>query len=334
MNTRLERLLILAALPGLIVAGLFAYELQRNYLFHHGVQRNTFEIGYHTVGFLGVINILTCILVFGIAVIARRTVEPIDVLVNEVRGIAQGVRDVNPQPTGISDIDLALNELRTSASTARSRLNAERTLAADVSHQLRSPLTALSLRLEQIAKDTENTSVHDDALGTLIQVERMVTLVESLLTTWRTTTDRRLEKIELSQFVRSVAAGWSERYKKAGREISVTCDADVFVLGTRGIQELVLSVLLENSLKYGAGPTAIRVVDYRTWKLIEVADEGEGISADVRGELMTTGSTTQGTGLGLAWARSQVASDGGRLELRSIKPAVFGVFLIAATGDE
>jgi nitrogen-specific signal transduction histidine kinase len=45
--------------------------------------------------------------------------------------------------------------------------------------------------------------------------------------------------------------------------------------------------------------------------------------------LMTQGTTTGGTGLGLAWARNQVASDGGRLELRSIRPAVFGIFLMS-----
>ncbi len=334
MNRRLERLFILVGLPGLVVAGLFGYALQKKYLVAHGVSTDTFAMGYHTVGFLAAINFLACALVFASVAIARRAVEPINVLVNDVRIIAQGVRDVNPQITGVADIDGALSELRTSASAARNRLNAERTLAADVSHQLRSPLTALSLRLEQIASDTVGTHIHDDALGTLVQVERMVTLVESLLTTWRTTTDRRLERIELSKFVRASAANWTQRYSDAGRSISVICDTDVFVLGTPGIQELVFSVLLENSLKYGAGKTSIRVSDYRTWMLIEVGDEGDGISDDVRGELMTAGSTTQGTGLGLAWARSQVASDGGRLELRSIKPAVFGVFLIASNSEE
>lgn len=334
MDTRLERLFILVGLPGLIVSGLFGYKLQRNYLLEHGVSQNTFALGYHSVGFLAVINFLACALVVCAAAIARKAVEPIEILVDDVRTVAQGIRDVNPRVTGVANIDFALSELRTSASAARNRLNAERTLAADVSHQLRSPLTALSLRLEQIASDTIGTQVHDDAMSTLVQVERMVTLVESLLTTWRTTTDRRLERIELSTFVRESAASWNQRYADAGRSISVVCETDVFVLGTPGIQELVLSVLLENSLKYGAGQTSIRVSDYRTWMLIEVSDEGDGISDDIRGELMTTGSTTQGTGLGLAWARSQVAADGGRLELRSIKPAVFGVFLIASNSDE
>jgi sensor histidine kinase regulating citrate/malate metabolism len=68
--------------------------------------------------------------------------------------------------------------------------------------------------------------------------------------------------------------------------------------------------------------------------LIEVSDEGEGISEEIRSSLMSQGSTTSGSGLGLAWARNQVASDGGRLELRKFKPAVFGIFLIAGNHVE
>jgi signal transduction histidine kinase len=68
----------------------------------------------------------------------------------------------------------------------------------------------------------------------------------------------------------------------------------------------------------------------QSWTLIEIEDEGIGVSQDIESTLMTQGSTTGGTGLGLAWARSQVASDGGRLELLSLRPAIFGIFLVSA----
>ena len=64
--------------------------------------------------------------------------------------------------------------------------------------------------------------------------------------------------------------------------------------------------------------------------MIEVSDQGDGIKGDAEVSLMVKGNTTGGTGLGLAWARTQISIDGGRLELRNLKPAAFGIFLIAA----
>lgn len=329
MHIRFERLLILVALPGLVLLGILAYHDLGLYLRDRGVHQGTATATYYTSGFIAAMDILAVFVILACMSIARVAVEPVSVLTSKVRSIARGERNIELPLTQIADIDEALTELNSAANASVKRLNAERTLAADVSHQLRSPLTALSLRLEQIAANTKDTNVHDDALSTLNQVERLVQLVESLLTTWRTTSDRRLERIIVAPFLRAAADSWTEKFAQAGRRIVVSCDEEIAALATRGVQELVLSVLLENSLKYGAGTTSLRVTDYRTWVLIEVGDEGDGIADDVRSELMTPGSTTEGTGLGLAWARSQVAADGGRLELRSIKPAVFGVFLIA-----
>jgi sensor histidine kinase regulating citrate/malate metabolism len=87
--------------------------------------------------------------------------------------------------------------------------------------------------------------------------------------------------------------------------------------------------LIENSLQHGAGTIQVSAQDMQSWILIEVADQGNGVSQDIESTLMTQGTTTGGNGLGLAWARSQVASDGGRLELRSLKPAIFGIFLVS-----
>ena len=227
------------------------------------------------------------------------------------------------------EVDLTINNLYLAATDAQRRLDAERTLAADVSHQLRSPLTALSLRLEQISQDTKDTKVHEDSTAALGQVDRLVKLVEGLLTTWRSTTDRDLTEINVSELLQTVEERWQAKVHSSGRKIVIDCTPDLAALGTPEVQELVLSVLIENSLQHGAGTIQISARDYQSWKLIEVKDEGMGISQDIENSLMTQGVTTGGTGLGLAWARNQVASDGGRLELRSLKPAVFGIFLMS-----
>jgi len=61
------------------------------------------------------------------------------------------------------------------------RLAAERQFGADASHQLRTPLTALSMRLEEIMLESDQAAVRDEARISLEQVERLVTVVDDLL---------------------------------------------------------------------------------------------------------------------------------------------------------
>lgn len=268
--------------------------------------------------------------------LAKTTLKPFEMLLSQVNLITSGRAVSTPEETGLPEVDVTIKNLYLAATDAQRRLDAERTLAADVSHQLRSPLTALSLRLEQISQDTKDSNVQADSKAALGQVDRLVKLVEALLTTWRSTTDRDLSEINVATLLTSVMERWRSRVEAVGRKIVIECHGDLLALGTREVQELVLSVLVENSLQHGAGTILISARDFQSWTLIEVKDEGQGISQDLEGTLMTKGVTTGGNGLGLAWARNQVASDGGRLELRNLKPAVFGVFLISARepGDE
>ena len=282
-------------------------------------------------GIQAIVGLTATLVVLVAQALARVSVRPFELLLSQINLITAGRTALPPEETGMQEVDTTINSLYTAATDAQRRLDAERTLAADVSHQLRSPLTALSLRLEQISHETKDTSVHEDSKAALGQVDRLVKLVEGLLTTWRSTTDRDLTEINISNLLSTVSERWRARAESAGRTIIVDCKSDLAALGTPEVQELVLSVLIENSLQHGAGTIHISARDLQSWALIEVADEGNGVSQDLESTLMTQGATTGGTGLGLAWARSQVASDGGRLELRSLRPATFGIFLVSVT---
>jgi signal transduction histidine kinase len=329
MKQRLLRFLTLATLPWIFLLGIVTNFLLRD-IFSNNLTSSWLESVPYTSGMQALVCLLAVGFLISTAHLSARIVEPFDDLTAQVNAIAMSQPLQAPRETGIADLDRIVSALHVTAGDARRRLDAERTLAADVSHQLRSPLTALSLRLEQIAIDTENTRVHEDANAALGQVDRLVRLVEGLLTTWRSTSDRELSMIEIPEFLERNIVRWSARFEANGRALKFKCPSELTALGTREVQDLVLSVLLENSLQHGAGITTVTAKDYQSWVLIEVADEGEGIAEDIQGTLMSKGSTTGGNGLGLAWARTQVASDGGRLELRSIKPAVFGIFLMSA----
>ena len=331
MEQRLFRFFLLAIAPFVLLFGLVA-----NFWISSSGQNSNPEatwIGSTPLSFgvQALVALLATFAVITLKQLSRVSVRPVNALLTEVQTITAQQAVSPPQPTGLAEIDITLQNLFLAATDAQRRLDAERTLAADVSHQLRSPLTALSLRLEQIVQDTSDTQVHDDAVAALNQVDRLVRLVEGLLTTWRSTSDRELSEIDISEFLATVQERWQSRLHSAGRNIEVFSEPKLIALGTPEIQDLVISVLIENSLQHGAGTIRITSRDYQSWILIEISDQGDGITPDIESSLMVQGTTTGGTGLGLAWARSQVASDGGRLELRNLKPAAFGIFLMSAT---
>ena len=331
MEQRLFRFFLLAIAPFVLLFGLVA-----NFWISSSGQNSNPEatwIGSTPLSFgvQALVALLATFAVITLKQLSRVSVRPVNALLTEVQTITAQQAVSPPQSTGLAEIDITLQNLFLAATDAQRRLDAERTLAADVSHQLRSPLTALSLRLEQIVQDTSDTQVHDDAVAALNQVDRLVRLVEGLLTTWRSTSDRELSEIDISKFLATVQERWQSRLQSAGRNIEVFSEPKLIALGTPEIQDLVISVLIENSLQHGAGTIRITSRDYQSWILIEISDQGDGITPDIESSLMVQGTTTGGTGLGLAWARSQVASDGGRLELRNLKPAAFGIFLMSAT---
>ena len=330
MQQRLFRFFIIATLPWVALLAVVAnlWFLDSNQTSNSSaLLTNSSPVSF---GIQAVVGLTAALVVFLSQAFARATVRSFDTLLSQINLITTRRSVSPPEETGMHEVDLAIANLYLAATDAQRRLDAERTLAADVSHQLRSPLTALSLRLEQIAQSTKDSNVHEDSIAALGQVDRLVKLVEGLLTTWRSTTDRDLTEIDVSELLSNVKERWHSKVQSLGRDIFIDCEPELMALGTPEVQDLVLSVLIENSLQHGAGAIRITARDFQSWTLIEIKDEGDGISQDLESTLMTQGATTGGTGLGLAWARNQVASDGGRLELRSLKPAIFGIFLMSA----
>ena len=329
MHQRLFRFFVLAILPWVVLLAVVAnlWFLDSNQTSNSNVFfTNSSALSF---GIQAVVGLTAALVVFVSQALAKLTVRPFETLLSQINLITARRSISPPEETGMDEVDIAINNLYLAATDAQRRLDAERTLAADVSHQLRSPLTALSLRLEQISQDTKDSNVQQDSVAALGQVDRLVKLVEGLLSAWRSTTDRDLTEINVSELLGNAKDRWLAKVQSSDRKIEVKCEPNLTALGTPEVQELVLSVLIENSLQHGAGTIEISARDYQSWTLIEIKDEGSGISQDIESTLMTQGATTGGTGLGLAWARNQVASDGGRLELRSLRPAVFGIFLMS-----
>lgn len=263
---------------------------------------------------------------------ARKLAAPLIYLAASAEQLGSG--QVRPQAveTGIEEIDLVFAELARSADRLAGRLAMERQFAADASHQLRTPLTALSMRLEEIQALTDDEEVREEARISLEQIERLVTVVDDLLRNSRQAGGGTTEAVRLGEVFSQQNEEWARTFEAAGRKLVLPAESDIAVLATPGALSQVLSTLIENSLRYGDGTTEIRARSSgsKLGVVIEVSDEGPGVSDDLAPSIFDKHVTSgKGTGIGLALARDLVRADGGRLELAQRRPPVFAIFLSA-----
>ncbi|MBO0609145.1 sensor histidine kinase [Myceligenerans salitolerans] len=243
-----------------------------------------------------------------------------------------GAGQVRPrlEPSGVEEIDLVAAELARSSDRLAARLAVERQFTSDASHQLRTPLTALTMRLEEITLMSSEPEVQEEARISLEQVERLVGVVDDLLARSRKAQGGTTESVDLAVVFRQQHEEWRDTFESEGRTLVVEEPDGERVLATPGALAQTLSTLLENSLRHGDGTTTLRSRPSGTRGMVavEVTDEGEGVPEDMVGQIFERGVTSgNGTGLGLALARDLVAADGGRLELSQRTPPVFSVFL-------
>src|SRR5260370_23304069 len=203
-------------------------------------------------------------------------------------------------------------------------LAADRELAVDASHQLRTPLTALSMRLEEmIAAADDPEVVREEGSAALPRAQRLAAVVTQLLSPARRATAASAELTGIDEIVQQQVVEWEPAFRRAKRKL--------VVIGARGLQAhvtpgglaQVLATLLDNALMHGGGTVTIQTSQSARSAVIEVRAEGNGVPPDLVSRLFqrSVSGRPEGTGLGLALARTIAAADGGRVLLGKAKPA-------------
>jgi signal transduction histidine kinase len=220
--------------------------------------------------------------------------------------------------------------LDTSARRLSSLLAADRELTADASHQLRTPLTALSMRLEEmIAAADDPDVVREEGSAALTQAERLADVVTQLLSPGRRATGSTAALTGIDEIVQQQVIEWEPAFRRVRRKL--------VVIGVRGLQAhvtpgglaQVLATLLDNALMHGGGTVTLQTSQNSRSVVIEVRDEGKGVPPELVSRIFerSVSGRPEGTGLGLFLARTMAAADGGRVVLIKPKPPTFAVFL-------
>jgi signal transduction histidine kinase len=259
---------------------------------------------------------------------ARRLAEPLIELAEAAQRLGSGEARPRGRRYGVPELDRVAEVLDSSASRVQEMLALERQLAADASHQLRTPLTALSMRLEEIAVTDDPVVVKEEAAIALAQLERLVGVVDQLLANARESRSAAAVPTSIDAIVQQQVVEWQPAFAKSERTVTVDGIRGLWALATSGGLAQVLATLLENALVHGAGTVSLRTRRSGGSVVVEVSDEGPGVAADLAPHIFERSvSGAAGTGLGLAVVRDLAEADGGRLELVQLRPPVFAVFL-------
>ncbi|WP_433398388.1 ATP-binding protein [Streptomyces sp. CA-146814] len=288
----------------------------------------TREVG-RTLLIIGAVALLAIISAVLLAVRqANRLASPLTDLAETAERLGSGDPRPRHKRYGVPELDRVADVLDSSAERIARMLTAERRLAADASHQLRTPLTALSMRLEEISVTDDPDTVKEEANIALTQVERLTDVVERLLTNSRDPRTGSAVVFDLDEVIKQQIEEWRPAYRSTGRALVCSGKHGLRAVGTPGAVAQVLAALIENSLMHGGGTVALRTRVTGNQVVIEVTDEGPGVPAELGARIFErTISGRNSTGIGLAVARDLAEADGGRLELLQQHPAVFALFL-------
>ena len=269
--------------------------------------------------------------VFMASLQARKFAGPMTQLADRAERLGAGESRFQPLVTGIVEVDRVSEVLARSAHQMTRSLASERDFASDASHQLRTPLTALLMRLEEISVTDDLLVVQEEAGIAITQVERLTKVVDELLSRTRRGHDAPPPSVSLDSVIAALQREWQPAFEQARRSVHVHGQRGLLVRATPVALSQVLSTLLENSLAHGCGTVDVQARRSGPSVVVEVSDQGEGVGAAIAPHIFERSvSTAQSTGLGLALARDLAEANGGRLELIQAQPAIFALFLSEA----
>jgi signal transduction histidine kinase len=199
-------------------------------------------------------------------------------------------------------------------------LRSQEEFVADASHQLRTPLTALRLRLENLARDVAPAG-RAELDGAVAEVARLASLVEALLALARADTSRAAASpVDVDLVVRERVGAWSALADERGVRLTTVGAAATPARTSEERVRQVLDNLLENALEVSphGGTITVEIRSAPPWIELRVRDEGPGLKPEERERAFDRfwrNRTGAGSGLGLAIVRRLVEQDGGGVEL-------------------
>jgi two-component system OmpR family sensor kinase len=274
--------------------------------------------------------VLAPILLLVVGYIIRKLLQPIAQLSAEIEGRGHSQLHALPEhdlPAEIRPFVVAINQMLGRVAEV---LEGQRRFIADAAHELRSPMTALSLQAERL-DDTALSAEARERLGVLRRgIERGRALLEQLLTCASVQSGEAVMPASsgIRLAVRRVLEDLLPLAEEKQIDIGLQGDADALVVISETDLRIVLKNLIENAIRYtpAAGRIDMDVRRAGAMAEVEIKDTGPGIAPGERDRVLrafyrTLGSDQVGSGLGLAIVKAILDRNRGQLRLDHADPA-------------
>jgi two-component system, OmpR family, sensor kinase len=253
--------------------------------------------------------------------IARQTAMPLARLEGTARRLADGELSARASVEGSSEQRSLSRSFNVMADRLGRLITAQREFAADASHQLRTPLTAMRLRLEEARAAGTNGALGTQLDAAVSEVDRLADIVDELLLLSRAE-DRELEgeQVDLHETASRAATRWRAAAETQGITIDVSDDGVGGAWCAQQDLDRALDGLIENAVRYASSGGELTLAFGPGW--IEVRDRGPGLEEgedELLFERFHRGSAGRrgpaGSGLGLPIARTLARAWGGEAHI-------------------
>jgi len=261
----------------------------------------------------------------GAALVSRQIGRPLADLAHAARALGAGQSNVTAPVSGPDDVRRASTAFNAMADRLGRQLDRQRQMLWALSHDLRTPITAIRLRAELIEDEAARQRL-------LASVEEMEQLTEQALALARAgVSDETRSSVDLAEIVRTLCG----ELQDMGVDVASEAPAPVIAECRPSEVARALRNLAENAAKYGGGGIMrVRRGDGGE-AVVEVLDEGPGVPAGQLDKLAApffradeARSQANGAGLGLAIAQAIAEAHGGRLVLANRTPRGFSATLV------
>jgi len=272
-----------------------------NRLLYRGVKQISIILGALAVALIGV----------GVAVadrLATSIVRPVRRLAEVTRQLSAGQADARTEPSGPPEVEDVGRAVNTLADRIDDLLAAEREMIADLSHRLRTPLTALRLNAETLA----DTDFGERVLTDIEEMERAVSNVITEARAPRRPTTLVCDMVDVSLHR---AEFWAVLAEDQHRPWTVDlAPGPAYISLRRNDLEAALDAMLGNVFEYSPEGAAVRlsVVVDADQVTLAVEDDGPGFPEGFVVERGSSGGTS--TGLGLDIVKRSAEAAGGRMQ--------------------
>ncbi|MFI5910246.1 sensor histidine kinase [Dactylosporangium sp. NPDC051541] len=249
----------------------------------------------------------------------RHVLRPLRSVADAAQGITAGDLSARLEESRDPDLARLSTSFNTMVDQLSRRIEKDRRFAADVSHELRSPLQTLAASASVLDRRRDQLDERTAMAAGLVvdELARFQSLVDDLLELARGDLPAQLEPVDIAELARRAL----QRRTMDTAILDLGTDRLHWTVDRRRLEQVLVN-LLDNAVTHGGGPVAVRITADGPDGTIDVDDDGPGVSpADrevifdrfVRGRSSGARGNDSGTGLGLSLVAQHVAAHGGRV---------------------